>query len=250
MARVVTAPTSATAGIRRQGSLDVLAWPSLDALDVDAFVTTRHGGVSAGPTPRSTSASRRRRGRGRAGEPAPGRRRPRRRPGRLRLRQPGARQPRRGRVRGRPGPRHARRWTTPSRPADALVTADPGTVLAILVADCVPIVLYDPPAHVLACVHAGWRGTVAGVDAGGAGRDAARWAPARTDARRHRPGGRGGPLPGGREVAAAAGRLRRGPRRDPARRTARGGGCSTCPPPTGGSGRGRACRTARSPAAA
>jgi YfiH family protein len=47
--------------------------------------------------------------------------------------------------------------------ADALVTSDPGTVLAVLVADCVPIVLYDPGAHVLACVHAGWRGTVARV---------------------------------------------------------------------------------------
>ena len=46
---------------------------------------------------------------------------------------------------------------------DALVTRDPGTVLAILVGDCVPIVLYDPVAHVLAGVHAGWRGTVAGV---------------------------------------------------------------------------------------
>ncbi len=46
---MVTAPTSTTAGVRRQGSLDVLAWPSLDALGVDAFVTTRHGGVSAGP---------------------------------------------------------------------------------------------------------------------------------------------------------------------------------------------------------
>ena len=45
--------------------------------------------------------------------------------------------------------------------ADVLVTADPGTVLAVLAADCVPIVLYDPAAHVLACAHAGWRGTVA-----------------------------------------------------------------------------------------
>jgi hypothetical protein len=49
--------------------------------------------------------------------------------------------------------------------ADALVTTDPGTALAILVADCVPIVLLDPVARVLACVHAGWRGTVARVAA-------------------------------------------------------------------------------------
>jgi purine-nucleoside/S-methyl-5'-thioadenosine phosphorylase / adenosine deaminase len=49
--------------------------------------------------------------------------------------------------------------------ADALVTATPGVVLAILTADCVPIVLHDPVAGVLACVHAGWRGTVVGVSA-------------------------------------------------------------------------------------
>ena len=49
--------------------------------------------------------------------------------------------------------------------ADALVTSSPGVVLAILTADCVPIVLHDPVASVLACVHAGWRGTVAGVTA-------------------------------------------------------------------------------------
>ena len=48
---------------------------------------------------------------------------------------------------------------------DALVTASPEVVLAILTADCVPIVLHDPVAGVLACVHAGWRGTVAGVTA-------------------------------------------------------------------------------------
>jgi hypothetical protein len=48
---------------------------------------------------------------------------------------------------------------------DALVTTSPGVVLAILTADCVPIVLHDPVAGVLACVHAGWRGTVAGVTA-------------------------------------------------------------------------------------
>jgi purine-nucleoside/S-methyl-5'-thioadenosine phosphorylase / adenosine deaminase len=44
---------------------------------------------------------------------------------------------------------------------DVLVTADPSVVLAILTADCVPIVLHDPRARVLACVHAGWRGTMA-----------------------------------------------------------------------------------------
>ena len=48
---------------------------------------------------------------------------------------------------------------------DALVTTSPGVVLTILTADCVPIVLHDPAAGVLACVHAGWRGTVAGVTA-------------------------------------------------------------------------------------
>ena len=46
---------------------------------------------------------------------------------------------------------------------DALVTVDPSMVLAILAADCVPVVLYDPVVHVLACVHSGWRGTVARV---------------------------------------------------------------------------------------
>lgn len=48
---------------------------------------------------------------------------------------------------------------------DALVTTTPGVVLAILTADCLPVVLHDPVAGVLACVHAGWRGTVAGVTA-------------------------------------------------------------------------------------
>jgi purine-nucleoside/S-methyl-5'-thioadenosine phosphorylase / adenosine deaminase len=48
---------------------------------------------------------------------------------------------------------------------DALVTTSPEVVLAILTADCVPIVLHDPVAGVLACVHSGWRGTVARVGA-------------------------------------------------------------------------------------
>jgi hypothetical protein len=47
--------------------------------------------------------------------------------------------------------------------ADVLVTSSPGVTLAILVADCVPLALVDPAARVLAVVHAGWRGTAAGV---------------------------------------------------------------------------------------
>ena len=48
---------------------------------------------------------------------------------------------------------------------DALVTTSPEVVLAILTADCVPVVLHDPVGGVLACVHSGWRGTVARVGA-------------------------------------------------------------------------------------
>jgi len=47
--------------------------------------------------------------------------------------------------------------------ADAMITAEPGPVLVIMVADCVPLVLFDPVRQVAAAVHAGWPGTVAGV---------------------------------------------------------------------------------------
>ncbi|HKH87977.1 MAG TPA: polyphenol oxidase family protein [Acidimicrobiales bacterium] len=46
---------------------------------------------------------------------------------------------------------------------DALVTAEPGPVLVMMWADCVPVVLYDPVAHAAAAIHSGWRGTVARV---------------------------------------------------------------------------------------
>jgi YfiH family protein len=44
---------------------------------------------------------------------------------------------------------------------DIVVTSAPDVTLVILVADCVPLALVDPAAHVLAAVHAGWRGTAA-----------------------------------------------------------------------------------------
>ena len=47
--------------------------------------------------------------------------------------------------------------------ADALVTNVPEICLTVLTADCVPLLLYDPVREVIAAVHAGWRGTVAGI---------------------------------------------------------------------------------------
>lgn len=46
---------------------------------------------------------------------------------------------------------------------DALVTSDAGVGLVMMAADCTPIVLADPVAGVVGCVHSGWRGTVARV---------------------------------------------------------------------------------------
>ncbi|TKJ28136.1 peptidoglycan editing factor PgeF [Blastococcus sp. CCUG 61487] len=46
---------------------------------------------------------------------------------------------------------------------DAVVTATPGLVLGVLVADCVPVLLADPVAGVVAAVHAGRKGVQGGV---------------------------------------------------------------------------------------
>ncbi len=46
---------------------------------------------------------------------------------------------------------------------DALITNIPHVILSILTADCVPILLYDKKNHVVAAVHAGWKGTQAQV---------------------------------------------------------------------------------------
>ena len=47
--------------------------------------------------------------------------------------------------------------------ADVLITTEPTLALGILTADCVPVLLADPGACVIAAAHAGWRGALAGV---------------------------------------------------------------------------------------
>ncbi len=47
--------------------------------------------------------------------------------------------------------------------ADAMVTDQPGLALAILTADCQPVLLADTEAQVIGAAHAGWRGALDGV---------------------------------------------------------------------------------------
>ena len=47
--------------------------------------------------------------------------------------------------------------------ADGMVTAESGIYLAILTADCVPLLFIAPKQRLAAAVHAGWRGTLAGI---------------------------------------------------------------------------------------
>lgn len=47
--------------------------------------------------------------------------------------------------------------------ADGLVTASPATRVGVVTADCAPVLLVAPRRHVVAAVHAGWRGAAAGI---------------------------------------------------------------------------------------
>ena len=66
------------------------------------------------------------------------------------------------------GPAERTRWAAHRPPAsageaDALVTAERGLGLGVLVADCVPVLLADPVARVVGVAHAGRNGVLAGV---------------------------------------------------------------------------------------
>jgi YfiH family protein len=159
----MTTRAAASYELREQGGLRVLAWPVLDRYPVDALITTRDGGVSAGGCATLNLSfsvgdrlervvENRRRAAAALGAGL----------GDLVF----ATQVHGAVAQVVTSADRGRGATVPGDTvgaADALVTSDPGVVLAVLVADCVPIVLYDPRAHVLSCVHAGWRGTVAGA---------------------------------------------------------------------------------------
>ena len=51
----------------------------------------------------------------------------------------------------------------PGPVADAMVTATPGLALAVLTADCQPVLFADHDAQVIGAAHAGWRGALGGI---------------------------------------------------------------------------------------
>jgi polyphenol oxidase len=156
---------AAPAGLRAAGALQLLTWPALEASGAEAAVTARSGGVSSGPyatlnlslsvgdDPARVLENRRRLAAALGADPGDF----------VFARQVhGAAVQIVGEADRGSG---AFALDDAIADTDALVTTSPGVVLAILTADCVPIVLHDPVAGVLACVHAGWRGTVARVPA-------------------------------------------------------------------------------------
>jgi polyphenol oxidase len=140
-------------------STEVLRWSAFDGSPLDALVTTRHGGVSAGPYATLNLSlgvgddsahvveNRRRSARTLGCEVSD----------LVFCHQTHGRDV----IVVREGDRGRGTVTADDAvPCDAVVTSTPGLGLVVMVGDCVPLVLYDPGAHVVAAVHAGWRGTV------------------------------------------------------------------------------------------
>lgn len=51
------------------------------------------------------------------------------------------------------------------RETDAVILTETGVAAMVQVADCVPIILYEPKRHIGAVIHAGWRGTAQSITA-------------------------------------------------------------------------------------
>lgn len=162
---MTTRPLSSTGGaeLSRAGEIEVLSWPWLSDLGVEAVVTTRECGVSTGTyralnlglhvgdDPEAVTENRRRAASALGAtlddlvfaHQVHG----------TRATVVGAGDAGRG----------VRNVEDAIEDADALVTAETGPVLVTLVADCSPMLLVEPEARVLATVHAGWRGAVTGT---------------------------------------------------------------------------------------
>lgn len=54
-------------------------------------------------------------------------------------------------------------WRGERPEGDAVATATPGVIAAVLTADCAPILLADAGMGVIGAVHAGWKGALGGV---------------------------------------------------------------------------------------
>jgi polyphenol oxidase len=46
---------------------------------------------------------------------------------------------------------------------DGIITAEKGLAVLLLFADCTPVVIFDEKQKILGVIHAGWRGTAAGI---------------------------------------------------------------------------------------
>lgn len=148
---------------RERAGLPVLEWTAFDRLGVDAVVTTRAGGVSVGPyaslnlglhvgdDPAAVVTNRQRAAHA-LGTSLD----------RFVFCQQ-THEPNVAVVTAQDAGAGARDEAGALAATDALVTRTPGIVLVVMVADCVPLVLLDPAAGVLAAVHAGWKGTIRGV---------------------------------------------------------------------------------------
>ena len=56
------------------------------------------------------------------------------------------------------------------RRADGQITDEPGLLLAVQTADCIPVLVADRRQRIVAAFHAGWRGTVKRIVETGVGR--------------------------------------------------------------------------------
>jgi|SRR5579863_1825137 YfiH family protein len=145
------------------GGIPVLSWQWLYDLGVEAVVTTREGGVSTGPY-RSLNlgmhvgddpdavVENRRRAAGAIGATV-----------QELVFANQVHGTRVTRVGSEDAGRGSHNASDAVQASDALVTTEAGPVLVTLVADCSPLLLFDPEARVLATVHAGWRGAVDGT---------------------------------------------------------------------------------------